>query len=256
MNQQEQYRLGLVSISFRKHTPEEIVKAVKTAGLSCIEWGSDVHAPARDTVRLREIAALQEEYGVTCSSYGTYFRLGSTPLAELTDYIAAAKILGTNILRLWGGSKAGEDMTPEELAAFTDTCKQAAAMAEEAGVILCLECHMLSITETPEYAVALMEEVNSPAFRLYWQPFQWLDSEGSLAVAKAYAPFAEHIHVFNWQPPKMAPAKLPLAEAVEDWRAYLSVLPAPRALLLEFMPDDRIETLPAEAEALRTIIGG
>ena len=255
MNQQEQYRLGLVSISFRKHTPEEIVKAVKTAGLSCIEWGSDVHAPARDTVRLREIAALQEEYGVTCSSYGTYFRLGSTPLAELTDYIAAAKILGTNILRLWGGSKAGEDMTPEELAAFTDTCKQAAAMAEEAGVILCLECHMLSITETPEYAVALMEEVSSPAFRLYWQPFQWLDSEGSLAVAKAYAPFAEHIHVFNWQPPKMAPAKLPLAEAVEDWRAYLSVLPPPRTLLLEFMPDDRIETLPAEAEALRTIIG-
>lgn len=249
------YELGLVSISFRKHTPEEIVKAVKNAGLTCIEWGSDVHAPCRDIERLREIAALQEEYGVTCSSYGTYFRLGATPLTELPDYIAAAKILGTKILRLWGGTKKGEDMTTEELADFTDTCKRAAAMAEEAGVILCLECHMLSITETPDYAVALMEEVNSPAFRLYWQPFQWLDSEGSLAVAKAYAPFAEHVHVFNWQSPKMAPAKLPLAEAVEDWRAYLSVLPPPRTLLLEFMPDDRLETLPAEAEALRTIIG-
>ena len=250
------YELGLVSISFRKHTPAEIIKAVKNAGLTCIEWGSDVHAPCRDTARLREIAALQEEYGVTCSSYGTYFRLGATPLTELHDYIAAAKILGTGILRLWGGTKKGEDMTDEELAAFTDTCKQAAAIAEEAGVILCLECHMLSITETPDYAVALMEAVNSPAFRLYWQPFQWLDSEGSLAVAKAYAPYAEHVHVFNWHPPKMAPAKSPLAEAVEDWRAYLSVLPAPRALLLEFMPDDRLETLPAEAEALRTIIGG
>ena len=249
------YELGLVSISFRMHTPAEIVKAVKNAGLTCIEWGSDVHAPCRDTARLYEIAALQEEYGVTCSSYGTYFRLGATPLTELHDYIAAAKILGTGILRLWGGSKAGADMTDEELAAFTDTCKQAAAIAEEAGVILCLECHMLSITETPDYAVALMEAVNSPAFRLYWQPFQWLDSEGSLAVAKAYAPYAEHIHVFNWHPPKMAPAKSPLAEAVEDWRAYLSVLPAPRALLLEFMPDDRLETLPAEAEALRAIIG-
>lgn len=249
------YELGLVSISFRKHTPEEIVKAVKNAGLTCIEWGSDVHAPCRDIERLREIAALQEEYGVTCSSYGTYFRLGSTPLTELPDYIAAAKILGTKILRLWGGTKKGEDMTTEELADFTDTCKRAAAMAEEAGVILCLECHMLSITETPDYAVALMEEVNSPAFRLYWQPFQWLDSEGSLAVAKAYAPFAEHVHVFNWQSPKMAPAKLPLAEAVDDWKRYLSVLPPPRALLLEFMPDDRLETLPTEAEALRAIIG-
>ena len=245
------YEPGLVSISFRKHTPAEIVKAVKNAGLTCIEWGSDVHAPCRDTERLREIAALQEEYGVTCSSYGTYFRLGVTPLAELPDYIAAAGILGTNILRLWGGTKKGEDMTDEERAAFTDTCKQAAAMAEEAGVILCLECHMLSITETPDYGVALMEEVNSPAFRLYWQPFQWLDSEGSLAVAKAYAPYATHLHVFNWR----GGERFPLADGVEDWKRYLTVFDTPRTLLLEFMPDDRLETLPTEAEALRAIIG-
>ncbi len=249
------YNLGLVSISFRKHTPEEILAAVKSAELTCIEWGSDVHAPCRDTERLYEIARLQGEYGITCSSYGTYFRLGVTPLEELSDYIAAAGILGTNILRLWGGTKKGADMTPEELADFTDTCRKAAAMAEEAGVILCLECHMLSVTETPDYAVSLMEAVNSPAFRMYWQPFQWLDTEGSLAVARAVAPYAEHIHVFNWQPPRMAPTKHPLAEAAEDWRRYLSVFTTPRTLLLEFMPDDRIETLPTEAEALRALIG-
>ena len=250
-----EYTLGLVSISFRKHTPEEIIQAVKAAGLSCIEWGSDVHAPCRDTERLYEIARLQGEYGITCSSYGTYFRLGVTPLSELSDYIAAAGILGTNILRLWGGTKKGVDMTPEELADFTDTCRKAAAMAEEAGVILCLECHMLSVTETPDYAVSLMEAVNSPAFRMYWQPFQWLDTEGSLAVARAVAPYAEHIHVFNWQPPRMAPTKHPLAEAAEDWRRYLTAFTTPRTLLLEFMPDDRLESLPTEAEALRAIIG-
>ena len=245
------YDLGLVSISFRKHTPEEIIRAAKDAGLSCIEWGSDVHAPPRDLERLREIAALQEKHGLTCSSYGTYFRLGVTPLAELPDYVAAAKILGTSVLRLWGGTKKGADMTPEERAAFTDTCKQAAAMAEEAGVILCLECHMLSVTETPDYAVALMEDVSSPAFRMYWQPFQWLDSEGSLAVAKAYAPYATHLHVFNWH----GGERFPLADGVEDWKRYLTVFDTPRTLLLEFMPDDRLETLPTEAEALRAIIG-
>ena len=125
-------------------------------------------------------------------------------------------------------------------------------MAEEAGVILCLECHMLSVTETPDCAVALMEAVNSPAFRMYWQPFQWLDTEGSLSVAQTIAPYAEHIHVFNWR----GSQKLPLAEAVEDWKRYLAALPAPHALLLEFMPDDRIESLPTEARALRAIIGG
>ncbi len=251
MNQQP-YRPGLVSISFRKHSPEEIVKAVKAAGLTCIEWGSDVHAPCHDMARLQEIAALQQEYGIECASYGTYFRLGVTPLEELPAYIAAAKILGTNVLRLWGGTKKGADMTAEELSAFTDTCRRAAAMAEEAGVILCLECHMLSITQTPDYGVALLEAVNSPVFRTYWQPFQWLDTEGSLEVARAYAPYVEHLHVFNWR----GGDKFPLSEAVEDWKRYLTAFTTPRTLLLEFMPDDRIETLPAEAEALRAIIGG
>ena len=37
------YNLGLCSISFRKHTPEEILRAMKEVGLSVIEWGSDVH---------------------------------------------------------------------------------------------------------------------------------------------------------------------------------------------------------------------
>ena len=246
------YNLGLVSISFRKHTPEEILGAVKSAGLTCIEWGSDVHAPCRDTERLYEIARLQGEYGIACSSYGTYFRLGVTPLEELSDYIAAAKILGTHILRLWGGTKKGADMTPEELSDFTDTCRKAAVMAEEAGVILCLECHMLSITETPDYGVSLMEAVNSPAFRMYWQPFQWLDTEGSLSVARAIAPYAEHIHVFNWKGDK----KFSLCEAEGEWRRYLCEFSSPRTLLLEFMPDGKPETLPTEACALKNIIKG
>ena len=246
------YILGLVSISFRKHTPEEIIMAVKTAGLSCIEWGSDVHAPCRDMEKLHKIARLQREYGITCSSYGTYFRLGHTPMEELKDYIAAAKLLGTNILRLWCGDKSGADMTEQERDVLFAECRKAAEIAEASGVTLCMECHMRSFTERPEDTVALMEAVSSPAFRMYWQPFQWLDVAGSMAVAKAVAPYAEHIHVFNWQ----GSGKFPLSEAVEDWRRYLSVFDTPRTLLLEFMPDDRIETLSAEAEALKTIVGG
>ena len=69
-----EYNLGLVSVSFRKITPEEILSAVRDAGLSCIEWGSDVHAPCKDTERLYGLVELQKKYGITCSSYGTYFR--------------------------------------------------------------------------------------------------------------------------------------------------------------------------------------
>lgn len=253
---EHQYRLGLVSISFRPHSPKEILEAMKQAGLTCVEWGSDVHAPCRDMDRLQEIASLQKEYGITCSSYGTYFRLGETPMEELTDYVAAAKVLGTNILRLWCGNKSGADMTEEELESLLADCRKAAALGEEHGVIFCMESHHGTLTERMEDSLMLMKEINSPHFRLYWQPFQWLEAEENLPIAQNLAPYTEIIHVFQWKTPKLNPTRFSLYEGMDEWRAYLKTIPAPRILLLEFMPDDRLATLPTEAEALRTIIGG
>ena len=114
------YHAGLVSISFRSLTPKQIIDAVANAGLACIEWGSDVHAPCHDIPILQEIARLQKDAGISCCSYGTYFRIGVNTAQELPDYIRAAKILGTNILRLWCGSKGSEEYTPEELTAYLE----------------------------------------------------------------------------------------------------------------------------------------
>lgn len=245
------YTLGLVSVSFRQHSPKEILEAARAAGLSCIEWGSDVHASCRDIERLREIAALQNEYGIFCSSYGTYFRLGETPIEELETYIQAAKMLGTNILRLWCGVKSGKDMTNEERDALLDVCSKAANIAEESGVTLCLECHKKTFTEDPDDAIWLMKSVNSPHFRMYWQPFQWQTESDNIENAKKISKYAEHIHVFNWKGNK----KLPLLEAVEEWQEYLRCFSTPRALLLEFMPNGTLEELMKETIALKKITG-
>lgn len=247
----DKYTAGLVSVSFRECTPREIVEAAKAAGLSCIEWGSDVHAPCNDAARLNEIAELQKEYGIACSSYGTYFRLGETPIEELEAYIKAAKLLGTDILRLWCGRKSGKDMTEEERSSFLEICRRAADIAESNGAVLCMECHRKTFTENPDDAVLLMQTVNSPNFRMYWQPFQWQSVEQNTENAKKIAPYAEHVHVFNWMEDK----KLPLAEAVAEWRGYLEKLGAPRTLLLEFMPNGTKDELAGEAASLKFIIG-
>lgn len=246
------YQLGLVSVSFRDRSPADILAAMKKANLSCIEWGSDVHAPCEDTENLKALAAMQAEYGITCCSYGTYFRLGETPMEELQAYIAAAKILGTDILRLWCGRKRGGDMTEAERATFVALCREAASIAEKHNVTLCMECHKKTFTEDPEEAVWLMNAVGSPHFRMYWQPFQWQTPAQNVENAKTIAPYAEHIHVFNW----VNKEKFPLADAVADWQCYLSAFCTPRTLLLEFMPGGSIEELEAEAAALRTITGG
>ena len=247
----EKYNLGLVSVSFRKHSPKEILEEMKKSGLSYVEWGSDVHAPCDDLEKLNEIAKLQKEYDIECSSYGTYFRLGETPIEELDNYIKAAKILGTDILRLWCETKSGKDMTETEKNELLQLCRNAARIAEDNRVTLCMECHKKTFTEIPDDALWLMREVDSQHFRMYWQPFQWKTPEENRENAKKIAPYAEYIHVFNWKGDK----KLPLADAVGEWREYLSRFSAPLTLLLEFMPNGTLEELKNEAAALKNIVG-
>lgn len=248
------YQLGLVSISFRQETPETLVEAVKAAGLSCIEWGSDVHAPWNEEEKLQNIVRLQQESGIRCCSYGTYFRLGKDDPMEFPGYIRAAKLLGTDILRLWCGTKGSKEYTKEELEALYADCRKVAAMAEAEGVTLCMECHNGTVTDWKEGALTLMQAVDSPAFQMYWQPNQLRDVEENLAYAKLLAPWTKHIHVFNWDCPEDGSVKkYPLAQAEETWKAYLAQIPGDRALLLEFMPDDRLKTLAAEAVALKAI---
>ena len=64
------------------------------------------------------------------------------------------------------------------------------------------------------------------------------------------APYTEHLHVFNWT----GDSRFPLEDGIDTWKTYLKEFSDDKYLLLEFMPDDKIETLPTEAESLRKII--
>ena len=243
------YNLGLVSVSFRGHSPEEILEAMKTCGLTCIEWGSDVHCPPE---KAAEIAKLQKAYGIDCCSYGTYFKLGTTPMPELQSYLDAAKTLGTSIVRLWCGDKNSEIYTEDEKNILFALCKEAAAIAQRNDVILCMECHNNTYTNRKEGALELMQAVDSPHFRMYWQPNQYRTEEENLAYARLMSPYTEHLHVFNWK----GKERYPLWDARELWKQYLSCFVGEKTLLLEFMPDNDINTLPEEAKALQEIAGG
>ena len=246
-------RLGLVSISFRPKSPEEILIAMQKSGLTDIEWGSDVHAPCNDLNAVRELAELQERYGVRCCSYGTYFRLGITPLAELEQYIEAAKVLGTRILRLWCGNKNSEEYTKEERIQLFEECRQAARIAEKENVILCMECHNNTYTNCKEGALELMEAAGNEYFRMYWQPNQLRSESENMESAKLIAPYTVNIHVFNWKMNGDILEKYPLAGACELWKRYLQYFDGTQALLLEFMPDDQLDSLGTEEAALLQI---
>ncbi len=247
------HKTGVVSVSFRPLSPEEILQGMVTAGLKNIEWGSDVHAPCADDARLEELVELMKKYDITCSSYGGYFRLGVTPIEELPGYLKATKKLGTNICRIWAGKARLEEMTPEWRSMMIEEGRKAAKLAEEAGVILCMECHRGTMTQTKEYALELMEGVNSPNFRTYWQPNPDESDEENIAYIRMLKPYIEHIHVFYWP----NNVRVSLENGIEPWKMYMKEFEGEeKTLLLEFMYDGQITTLPAEAGFLRQIVEG
>lgn len=246
------FKPGLVSVSFRNLPPQEILNLMKQNDLEYVEWGSDVHASPHDTDNLEYIAGMQKDMGIKCSSYGTYFRICVNETEEIYDYIKAAKILGTNVLRLWCSDKSASKFTDEEKENLFLQCRKLADIAEKENVILCMECHINTFTDNIESALELMERVSSPNFRMYYQPNQYKTEEQNLIYASRIADYTVNIHVFNWKEKE----KYPLDPAKNIWSKYLMNFDGDKFLLLEFMPDGKEETLTQEANTLREIIGG
>lgn len=248
----QRFKKGLISVSFRKNTAEDIVKAAAENGLKYIEWGSDVHARYDDFKAIENIAKLQEKYAVKCSSYGTYFRIGENDDSELLCYISAAKMLGTNVLRVWCGNKKAAEYTESKKQDFLAECKKIADIAEKNNVLICAETHHHTYTETKEGALELMRKIESPSFKMYWQPNQYRSEDENIEYIKLLNPYITHIHVFNWKGEK----RFKLIEALDEWRTYLSCIEGEHILFLEFMPNDRIDELKQETMALNTILEG
>jgi hypothetical protein len=69
------------------------------------------------------------------------------------------------------------------------------------------------------------------------------------------APYTTNVHVFSWEMENGELRRYPLAKHEERWRRYLEIFAkagGTHALLLEFMHDGRLETLP---ETARTLLG-
>lgn len=244
--------IGLVSVSFRNNKSKEIIKSAYECGLNCIEWGSDVHAPACDVQKIKDIKNECDAFGIECSSYGTYFKIGENSSEELYDYINAARILGTDTIRLWCGNKNADEYSPDEKNLFVEQCVKLAEIAQREDVKLCMECHNNSFVSKKEAALYLMKAVSSPNFRMYWQPNPFAHIKDNLEYAKELSQYTELIHVFNWS----GCSRYPLGESMDVWKSYLACFNKDIPLLLEFMPDDRIESLKEEVNALKEIVKG
>lgn len=241
---------GLVSISFRRKTPGQIVSLCERAGLRAVEWGGDVHVPAGDERRAREVLALSRSAGLTVCSYGSYYRLDQ-PIDGLLRALDSASALGAPVMRVWAGSKGSQELDEDGRSALIEQLERAEEAAKARGVSLALEYHPGTLTDSRDSVRRLLAEIAPLACGLYWQPRWDWSGEERLASLQDVRGRLSHLHVFSWT---ASGERLPLQAGEAMWRQVFSGLSGTRCALLEFVRADSDEQLLEDAACLTRML--
>lgn len=243
---------GIVSVTFRKFSPEKIISLAKENGLSCIEWGSDMHVPEGDLENAGRVAEMMKTAGLETVSYGTYYRLGSyeNPEEVFENYLKTAHVLEAKNLRIWAGTKNSGDASPSERAAMVNEAKKVCKMAKEQSKTVSFEYHSGTLTDNEDSAARLMEEIGADNLYLYWQPNQFKSEEYNINALKKVKKYVSNIHLFQWS----GTERFPLKDGITVWKRYLELLDGDRAVLMEFVKDDTEQQFIEDVSAFSEII--
>lgn len=242
------FKTGIVSVTFRNLDPKTIADLTVQAGLDAVEWGGDIHVPPTDIANASSVGEMTRAAGLQSISYGSYFRAGYTAQADFAAEVAAASALGAPNIRIWAG-KLGSD-AEENRAAVADSIRACAAECAKNGMTLSLERHRGTLTDTPDSALRLIEEVAHENLRLYWQPDQAQEVDYNIDSLRRLLPFVSNVHVFSWK----GKDKFPLEAGTDAWRQYIDILAGSgndHGMLLEFVCDGTEAQYLRDAETLK-----
>lgn len=239
MSDQIEVLPGLVSVTFRDLTPEEIIELARRARMKGIEWGGDVHVPHGKLKLATDVGAMTREAGMEVYAYGSYYRLQQSAKEGLafSDVLETARKLQTSCIRVWAGTVDSEDADEEYWKACVDEARDLADQCANENMTLAFEFHSRTLTNTATSTKRLMKAIDLPNVRTFWQPIAKQSFSQNLENLQTVLPWLAHLHVFYWRgEPRQ---RLPLAEGESHWLNYLKLAwnGMPRYAAIEFVPD-------------------
>jgi 3-dehydroshikimate dehydratase len=248
---------GLVSITFRQLQPREIITLVQKSGLKGIEWGGDVHVPHGNLHAAREVGHMTREAGLTVAAYGSYYRVGcqgQEGVPDFRDVLETALELEAPLIRVWAGNIGSERADQRVCDRAVEDSIRIGDMAKGEDIIVAYEYHSDTLTDTLESNQRLINEVNHPNVRSYWQPLAHHDIKNRMDGLEQILSRLENVHVYHW----IDGDRLPLEDGYQEWRQYLRLLrdiPGQHYALIEFVKGDRAEQFLEDAETLKRWLG-
>jgi sugar phosphate isomerase/epimerase len=247
-------KTGLVSITFRQLSPDQIVQLVQMLNLDGIEWGGDVHVPHGDAARAREVAALTRDAGLQVAAYGSYYRAGHDDVAWKEVLLSAVE-LGTPLIRVWAGKCGSQEADANYRAQVENDLRRICEEAQRENIRVALEFHGGTLTDTGTSARELLQAVDHPNLKCLWQPSNGRSVETRLQELKMVLPWLSNLHVFQWQVTEQGLKRLPLEDGETEWLEYLLQvrdLPKDRFALLEFVREDAPNQFVQDATTLKS----
>lgn len=249
---------GIVSITFRNLSPEDLIREVTSAGLRGIEWGGDVHVPHGDVAKAEQVAALTGEAGLEVAAYGSYYRLGETvDNPAFQAVLDSALALGAPTIRVWAGRTGSAEADETTWQRVTEDARRVCALAAAEGIRICLEYHGGTLTDTIDSSTALLEALPLENLDTLWQPPNGKADDHCEVSLRAVLPRCSNLHVFHWGPGGWKD-RHPLAEGTQRWTRFFDIatsIPTQRWALLEFVKGDSLEQFHADARVLREVLG-
>lgn len=247
-------RLGLCSVTLRQLTADDVLAAAVRASLTCVEWGADVHAPPHEPERLERLREATRASGLRVASYGSYWRAGTDDLSSGRQVVEAAAVLGAPRVRVWAGSAGSDLATPADREAVIRATSALAGVAADLGVTVAFEFHADTLADSTDSVLDLLDRIDSPVVRTYWQPPNGVPDAVALQGLELVLDRVDAVHVFSWWPHT---ERRPLLDREGLWRGVVARLAGcqrPVDLLMEFVADDRPDILVSDAAALRSLV--
>lgn len=240
---------GICSVTLRSHSIDEVVAVAAGAGLSGIEWGTDVHVvDAASADQARQACATA---GLKVLSLGSYYRAGD--FGEFDNVVALAVRVGAPRVRIWAGTVKPDDADQQLWEAVVADTRRIAALAADEGLQLAFEYHGGTLTSTLQGTLELLDRVDRTNVGTYWQPAVGLSDQDALASLRQVIGRVAGVHCFSWWP---GTERLPLEGRKHLWQAVSDVVREygrDMDLMLEFVEGDLPENVVRDAGFLHGI---
>jgi 3-dehydroshikimate dehydratase len=251
-------RPGLVSVTFRSRTCEEVIALAAQANLEAIEWGGDVHVPHGDLGRAKQVARMTRERGLAIAAYGSYYYTATQGSPPFEDVIATAKTLEAPLIRIWAGRVASAQADDAYWEKFAAETWRISNMAADEGLAIAYEYHGDSLTDSDESVRKLMRLCPQQNLAFYWHMGVGEGRETCIRNLRTVLPRLANLHVsWNNIGANDSPERRPLEEGRLVWVQCLSIAngaAGSRWALIEFVAGDTPEQFTRDAGVLRELL--